>query len=64
MYTYTHTRALLSPLTYPLILPSLLPFRYLGMRNIVYVLFAGSLWWATGSYATFLALTSYVHYAR
>ena len=38
--------------------------RFLGMRNILYLTFAASLWWATGVYATFLVLTSYVHYFR
>eukprot|EP01041_Mallomonas_annulata_P007448 gene7448-15233_t len=37
---------------------------YIGQRNVLYLLFAGSLWYFSGSYAVFLALTSCVHYVR
>lgn len=37
---------------------------FFGMRNILYVLFAASLWWATNTYEVFLVMTSYVHYIR
>jgi len=37
---------------------------YLGLRNVIYLLFLGALWYCTGSYTLFFALTSYVHYLR
>lgn len=37
---------------------------YIGMRSLFYLAFAGAVWWATGSYAAFLVLTSFVHYFR
>ena len=38
--------------------------RYFGIRNMIYLAFAGSLWWATDSYTSFFVLTSFVHYVR
>ena len=35
-----------------------------GVRNILYIIFCATLWWATGHYFTFFVLTSYVHYFR
>lgn len=37
---------------------------YLGQRSLVYLAFVGALWWATGCYEAFFALTSFVHYIR
>lgn len=39
-------------------------YRYVGQRNIVYIIFIATLWWITGVYEVFFALTSYVHYFR
>jgi len=36
----------------------------LGLRNVVYVLSVCALWYATGLYEIFFALTSFVHYFR
>lgn len=35
-----------------------------GLRNMIYLLFVGALWWATGKYEVFFVLTSFVHYFR
>lgn len=36
----------------------------IGLRNMIYLLFVGALWWATGRYEVFFVLTSFVHYFR
>merc|ERR1719231_1832413 len=36
----------------------------IGIRNGLYLLFVAGLWYATGSYEVFFALTSFVHYFR
>lgn len=38
--------------------------QYLGIRNLIYIIFAGALWWSTNYYAIFFVLTSFVHYCR
>ncbi len=38
--------------------------RLIGLRNICYLIFIGGLWWATGIYEVFFALTSFIHYFR
>lgn len=38
--------------------------RLLGLRNVSYLCVLGALWWATGVYEIFFALTSFVHYFR
>lgn len=43
---------------------SLYIFRYVGQRNLIYILFVLALWKATGVYEVFFALTSFVHYFR
>lgn len=42
----------------------MLVFSYLGQRNIVYILFAATVWQCTGCYDWFLLTTSFVHYIR
>jgi hypothetical protein len=38
--------------------------RYFGQRNLIYLSLVGALWYVTGSYEMFFALTSFVHYCR
>jgi hypothetical protein len=38
--------------------------RFFGQRSLYYLLFAASVWYVTGSYEVFFALTSFVHYFR
>jgi len=35
-----------------------------GLRNVIYLLFLGALWYCSGSYTIFFILTSFVHYLR
>ena len=37
---------------------------YFGQRNLIYLTMVGALWYITGSYEMFFALTSFVHYCR
>eukprot|EP00596_Hydrurales_sp_CCMP1899_P008289 CAMPEP_0119042208 /NCGR_PEP_ID=MMETSP1177-20130426/14444_1 /TAXON_ID=2985 /ORGANISM="Ochromonas sp, Strain CCMP1899" /LENGTH=666 /DNA_ID=CAMNT_0007008827 /DNA_START=246 /DNA_END=2246 /DNA_ORIENTATION=- len=38
--------------------------QYFGQRNLLYLSLVGALWYATGCYEVFFALTSFVHYCR
>lgn len=38
--------------------------RFFGQRSLYYLVFAGALWYVTGKYEVFFALTSFVHYFR
>lgn len=37
---------------------------YIGQRNLIYIIFAATLWYVTGCYDWFLLSTSYTHYIR
>jgi hypothetical protein len=38
--------------------------QYFGQRNLIYLSLVGALWYVTGCYEVFFALTSFVHYCR
>jgi len=38
--------------------------RLVGLRNVCYLIFVAGIWYATGVYEVFFALTSFIHYFR